>query len=226
MHESGYLVWRYLCENWKFNFKNNISQFCRKSAVVTQSTNLKTFLSNLAQCVEGFSEGAFKYFNAHSFFTRDLWNGQAWWISIVKLQCEYLLKVQLFWKVHKNWKNLPLLLTLLSKNNCFVKTSGRFFQIFWPSYNVWTLKSRSANSEIISSKSISCNTILCEIWFFFSFRVSEELKGQTDILYGVEAWPLDFQNYLNRNYRKKDQKPMKKAEFESRMVQFLYREHS
>ena len=62
--------------------------------------------------------------------------------------------------------------------------------------------------------------------FFFSFRVSEELKGQTDILYGVEAWPLDFQNYLNRNYRKKDQKPMKKAEFESRMVQFLYREHS
>ena len=61
---------------------------------------------------------------------------------------------------------------------------------------------------------------------FFSFRVSEELKGQTDILYGVEAWPLDFQNYLNRNYRKKDQKPMKKAEFESRMVQFLYREHS
>ena len=63
--------------------------------------------------------------------------------------------------------------------------------------------------------------------FFFYFRVSEELKGQTDILYGVEAWPLDFQNYLNRNYRKKeDQKRMKKAEFESRMVQFLYREHS
>ena len=61
---------------------------------------------------------------------------------------------------------------------------------------------------------------------FFSFRVSEELKGQTDILYGVEAWPLDFQNYLNRNYRKKDQKPMKKADFEKRMVQFLYREHS
>ena len=75
-----WIDWQYLCENCEFNFKKNVSPFCRKSAVVSQATNLITFLSYLAQCVEGFSEGAFKYFNAHSFFTRDLWNSQAWWI--------------------------------------------------------------------------------------------------------------------------------------------------
>ena len=41
-------------------------------------------------------------------------------------------------KATKVWKNLPLVLTLLSKNSCFVKTGGRFFQILWPSHNVWT----------------------------------------------------------------------------------------
>ena len=39
-------------------------------------------------------------------------------------------KVELFWEGHRLWKNLPLVLMLLSKNSCFVKTSGRFFQIF------------------------------------------------------------------------------------------------
>ena len=43
-------------------------------------------------------------------------------------------------KATKIWKNLQLVLTLLNQNNCFVKTSGRFFQILWPSYNVLTLK--------------------------------------------------------------------------------------
>ena len=33
-------------------------------------------------------------------------------------------------------------MTLLSKNNYFVKTGGRFFQILWPSHNIWTLPSR------------------------------------------------------------------------------------
>ena len=33
-------------------------------------------------------------------------------------------------KATKIWKNLPLVLTLLSKNNGFVKTSGRFFSNF------------------------------------------------------------------------------------------------
>ena len=30
-------------------------------------------------------------------------------------------------KATKIWKNIPLVLTLLSKNSCFVKTGGRFF---------------------------------------------------------------------------------------------------
>ena len=45
-------------------------------------------------------------------------------------------KVQLFWKGHKNLKKS----LLLSKNNCYVKTGGRFFQMLWPSHNIWTLQ--------------------------------------------------------------------------------------
>ena len=36
-------------------------------------------------------------------------------------------------------------MTLLSKNSCFVKTSGSFFPILWPSHNVLTLYFRSTN---------------------------------------------------------------------------------
>ena len=39
-------------------------------------------------------------------------------------------------------KNHPLVLTLMSKNNCFFKTDGRFFLILWPSHNVSTLPMR------------------------------------------------------------------------------------
>ena len=49
------------------------------------------------------------------------------------------LKFSFSEKGTKIWKNLPLVLTLLSKNSCFVKTSGRFFPILWPSHNVLTL---------------------------------------------------------------------------------------
>ena len=48
------------------------------------------------------------------------------------------------------WKNLPFVLTLLSKDSCFVKTGGRFFQILWPSYNVWTLVSCIWDMELVS----------------------------------------------------------------------------
>ena len=33
-------------------------------------------------------------------------------------------------KATKIWKNLPLVLTLVSRNSCFVKTDGRFFSNF------------------------------------------------------------------------------------------------
>ena len=37
---------------------------------------------------------------------------------------------QVFCKAQKIWKNLPIVLTLLGKNSCFVKTGGRFFSNF------------------------------------------------------------------------------------------------
>ena len=54
---------------------------------------------------------------------------------------EYInFKVQFFWKGHKDLK-------LLSKNNCIVKTGGRFFLILWPSQNNFIrFKSNSANN--------------------------------------------------------------------------------
>ena len=52
----------------------------------------------------------------------------------------WVLKFSFSEKATKIWKNLPLVLTLLSKNSCCVKTRGRFFQILWPSHNVSTLK--------------------------------------------------------------------------------------
>ena len=65
------------------------------------------------------------------------------------IQLQFL--VQLFWYLSQ-WSGLTcfifctrlyskdihcaLVLTLLSKTSCFVKTGGRFFQSFWPSHNV------------------------------------------------------------------------------------------
>ena len=42
-------------------------------------------------------------------------------------------------KATKLGKNLALVMTPMSENNCFVETGGRFFQISWPSHNVVTL---------------------------------------------------------------------------------------
>ena len=61
-----------------------------------------------------------------------------------------LLKSSFSEKVTKIWKNLPLVLMLLSKNNCFVKTGGRCFQILWPSHNVGTLNINKHKEKVIS----------------------------------------------------------------------------
>ena len=116
---------------WKLriNFKKNVSPFCRKSAVVSQATNLITFLSNLAQCVERFSESALKYFNSHSFFTRHLWKSQAWWINIVKLQCDYL-KSSFSEKSTKIWKLSHFFWRYWVKTTVLSKQVGIFFK-FW-----------------------------------------------------------------------------------------------
>ena len=81
------------------------------------------------------------YDNESSFFS--FWgHGFSVWARATKLfYCKLLFPIKFSFseKATKIWKNLPLVLTLLSKNNCFVKTSGRSFQIFRPSHNVWTL---------------------------------------------------------------------------------------
>jgi hypothetical protein len=165
-------------------------------------------------------------FQCTFFFQNNLWNSQTWWINVVKLQCDYL-KSSFSEKSTKIWKKPHFFWRYWVKTTVLSKQVAK--TILWPSHNVWTLKCLVykclCRNYFIQLYQLQYNS-LWNLILFFSFRVSEELKGQTDILYGVEAWPLDFQNYLNRNYRKKDQKPMKKAEFESRMVQFLYREHS
>ena len=50
-----------------------------------------------------------------------------------------LLKFSFSEKAIKLLKNLPLVLTLLSKTMFFFKTGGRFFHILWPFHNIWTL---------------------------------------------------------------------------------------
>ena len=69
----------------------------------------------------------------------------------------------------KKATNLSLVLTLLSKNSCFVKKSGRFFQILWPSHNFLTLPYFSTFMNFIPD-SVSANTTLA---YFNGFRLSK-----------------------------------------------------
>jgi hypothetical protein len=65
-------------------------------------------------------------------------------------------------------------LTLLSKNSCFVKTGGRFFQILWPSYNVLTLPCRWREDS-------------------FGFSTDKEMLRKGLILYAILLL-IDFTN--------------------------------
>ena len=60
---------------------------------------------------------------------------------------------------------------LLSKNNCFVKKGGRFFQILWPSHNIWTL-----TVQCVCSRS---HSVTNSILFHFVSK-----------LYYLWSWPL------------------------------------
>ena len=64
-----------------------------------------------------------------------------------------IFKVQLFWKGHKNLKKSPTCFDakLLSKNSCFAKTGGLFFQIVWPSHKVLTLHVSRKNINIVAN---------------------------------------------------------------------------
>ena len=89
-------------------------------------------------------------------FRKQLWPSQNIWTSLytpkqilVRISMQYL-KFSFSEKATKIWKNLPIVLTLLSNNSCFVKKGGRFFQILQPSHNLLTL-------PIIPTLSVYCN---------------------------------------------------------------------
>ena len=76
-------------------------------------------------------------------------------------------KVQLFWEGQKNLKNLSLVLTLLIKNSCFVKTSGIFFSILWTSHYVYLNSTHLVLTYLYeySRKKSSC--AFSQEWFIF-----------------------------------------------------------
>ena len=90
---------------------------------------------------------------------------------------EYFVKVKFFWKSHKIWKNPPLVLMLLSKNNCFDKTGGSFFQILWPSHNVWTTKVQQLIPKRLEWWYLhGCNSILFWVMTISSFVLNNFSK--------------------------------------------------
>ena len=65
-------------------------------------------------------------------------SSRSWWVSAVEVLINIGFKFHSYWsflkfsfseKVTKIWKNLPLVLTLLSRNSCFVKEVADFFKL-------------------------------------------------------------------------------------------------
>ena len=54
------------------------------------------------------------------------------------INIHFIVKSSFSEKATKIWKNLPLVLMLLSKTSVLSKQVGDFFQTLWP-HNVWTL---------------------------------------------------------------------------------------
>ena len=67
-------------------------------------------------------------------------------------------------------------MTILSNNNCFVKTGGRFFQILWSSHNILTLpaeinwdeETAAAQNPIVHTEKISFSDIPLVILALYS----------------------------------------------------------
>ena len=94
------------------------------------------------------------------------------------------LKFSFSEKATKIWKNLPLVLTLLSKNNCFVKTGGRFFQILWPSHNIWTLNQffRIGAIPVLTKLSLRFFAILCFLKVNYVHPPKPKKEGVNQVL--------------------------------------------
>ena len=112
----------------------------------------------------------------------------------------FLLKFSFSEKATKVWKNLPLDLKLLSKNNCFVKTSGRLFQILRPPHNIWTLNDaflyysfkHSASEKPFAYFCMNlnfCTTLHCNL--AHSLSVCKQILLYCPLLYGLMK-PQDF----------------------------------
>ena len=83
-------------------------------------------------------------------------------------------------KATKIWKNLPLVLRLLSKYSCFVKTGLRFFQVFWPSHHVSTLK-KSPREVIEGKKSKTCGCKKSSKYAFYSKEAWHALQKVSEL---------------------------------------------
>ena len=94
-----------------------------------------------------------------------------------------IFKVQLFWKGHKNLKKSPTCFDakLLSKNSCFAKTGGLFFQIVWPSHKVLTLHVSRKNINIVANP-------FTKILFDFKLHNYGYSWIKTYILISVRSW--------------------------------------
>ena len=78
---------------------------------------------------------------------------------VVGLQKDLTVKSSFSEKATKIWKKFALVLTVLSENNCFVKTGGRFFQFFLPSLNVWTLHIQAVYLSLLLT-SHNCSQVM------------------------------------------------------------------
>ena len=87
------------------------------------------------------------------------------------------LKVQLFWKVHKNLKQL-------SKTSWFFITGGRFFQNLWPSHSILTLQD-----------------LLFEMWFQYQLHHLTKLSANLGLGFGIGPKPKKrFLSYTSYNW--------------------------
>ena len=92
-------------------------------------------------------------------------------------------------KATKLRKNLPLVLMLLSKNSCFVKSGGRLVQILWPSNNFLTLLKISKTFPFTNS-SPSASAYVINEWAFSQCSFSNQTPEQerkTDTVTGSDS---------------------------------------
>ena len=96
-------------------------------------------------------------------------------------------------------KNLPLALTLLSKNSCFVKTGGRFFQILWTSHNVLALRQKIRIIQVqIKEKYSSLNQFGLPEKSWFSIMTN--IQNNWKLLFHFQKSSLNQKLSIDKTY--------------------------